>query len=118
MEKKKTNVPITGYHTADIKEATRKAALVCYGVVDIVKREETLRTDKRIKKGIIEDAIYVKKYPNRTFSVDVYLVLSNEVKITEALAEAQKTIMYLLNKQFNKRGAGVNVFGEKIVSAR
>ena len=116
MEKKKTNVPITGYHTADIKEATRKAALVCYGVVDIVKREETLRTDKRIKKGIIEDAIYVKKYPNRTFSVDVYLVLSNEVKITEALVECQKTIMYQLNKAFSKLCTGVNVYGERLSS--
>ena len=116
MEKKKTNVPITGYHTADIKEATRKAALVCYGVVDIVKREETLRTDKRIKKGIIEDAIYVKKYPNRTFTVDVYLALSNEVKVTEALAEAQKTIMYQLNKKFSKLCKSVNVYGEKLSS--
>ena len=118
MEKKNLNVPITGYHTADIKEATRKAALACYGVVDIVKREETLRTDKRIKKGIIEDAIYVKKYPNRTFSVDVYLAFSQEVKITEALAECQKTIMYRLNKKFNNRCASVNVFGEKIVLSR
>ena len=118
MEKKNTNVPITGYHTVDIKEATRKAALACYGVVDIVKREETLRTDKRIKKGIIEDAIYVKKYPNRTFTVDVYLALSDEVKITEALAEAQKTIMFQLNKTFSKLCVGVNVYGEKVISSR
>ena len=118
MEKKNTNQPITVYHTQDIKEATHKAALSCYGVVEIVKREETLRRDKRLKKGIVEEAIYVKKNANRTFTVDVYLAFSNEVKITEALAEAQKTMMYLLNKQFNKRCVGVNVFGEKIVSAR
>ena len=118
MEKKNTKETITVYHTQDIKDATHKAVLSCYGVVEIVKREETLRKDKRVKKGIVEEAIYVKKYVNRTFTVDVYLAFSNEVKITEALAEAQKTIMYLLNKQFNKRCAGVNVFGEKIVSAR
>ena len=118
MEKKNANIPLTGYHTQEIKDATKKAVLACYGVVGIVKREETLRPDKRLKKGIVEDAIYVKKYPNRTFTVDVYLELSQEVKITEALAEAQKTIMYLLNKTFNKCCAGVNVFGEKIVLSR
>ena len=114
MEKKNANIPLTGYHTQEIKDETKKAVLACYGVVGIVKREETLRPDKRLKKGIVEDAIYVKKYPNRTFTVDVYLELSQEVKVTEALAEAQKTIMYLLNKTFNKCCAGVNVYGEKI----
>ena len=104
------------YHTADIKEATRKAALACYGVASIAKREETHRVDKRLKKGIIEDAIYVKKFPNRTFTVDVYLVLSNEVKITEALVECQKTIMYQLNKAFSNLCTRVNVFGERLSS--
>lgn len=118
MEKKNANIPLTGYHTQEIKDETKKAVLGCYGVVGIVKREETLRPDKRLKKGIVEDAIYVKKYPNRTFSVDVYLELSQEVKVTEALAEAQKTIMFLLNKKFNKCCAGVNVYGEKIALSR
>ena len=104
------------YHTADIKEATRKAALACYGVASIAKREETHRVDKRLKKGIIEDAIYVKKFPNRTFTVDVYLVLSNEVKITEALVECQKTIMYQLNKAFSNLCTRVNVYGERLSS--
>ena len=113
---KNTNTQVY-YHTQDIKDATRVAALACYGVVDIARREDTLRTDKRITKGIIEDqAIYVKKYANRTFTVDVYLVLSNEVKITEALVECQKTIMYQLNKKFNKSCTGVNVFGEQLSS--
>ena len=104
------------YHTADIKEATRKAALACYGVASIAKREDTHRVDKRLKKGIIEDAIYVKKFPNRTFTVDVYLVLSNEVKITETLVECQKTIMYQLNKAFSNLCTRVNVYGERLSS--
>ena len=113
---KNTNTQVY-YHTQDIKDATRVAALACYGVVDIARREDILRTDKRIKKGIIEDqAIYVKKFANRTFTVDVYLVLSNEVKITEALVECQKTIMYQLNKKFNKACTGVNVYGESLSS--
>ena len=115
MEKKMNATPVV-YHTADIKEATRKAALACYGVASIAKREDTHRVDKRLKKGIIEDAIYVKKFANRTFTVDVYLVLSNEVKITEALVECQKTIMYQLNKAFSNLCTRVNVFGERLSS--
>ena len=117
MEKKIANIPANGYHTQDIKDATKAAALACYGVVSIVNREETFRTDKRLKKGIIEDAIYVKKFPNRTFTVDVYLMLSNEVKITEALVECQKTIMFMLNKKFSNLCTGVNVYGEKLASS-
>ena len=115
MEKKMNSTPVV-YHTADIKEATRKAALACYGVANICHREETLRVDKRLKKGIIEDAIYVKKFPNRTFTVDVYLTLSNEVKLTEALVECQKTIMYQLNKAFSNLCTRVNVYGERLSS--
>lgn len=115
MEKKMNATPVV-YHTADIKEATRKAALACYGVASIAKREDTHRVDKRLKKGIIEDAIYVKKFPNRTFTVDVYLVLSNEVKITETLVECQKTIMYQLNKAFSNLCTRVNVYGESLSS--
>ena len=116
MEKKNVSTQPVYYHTQDIKDATRKAALACYGVVDVAKRDDVLRPDKRVKKGIIEDAIYVKKFPNRTFAVDVYLVLSNEVKLTEALVECQKTIMYQLNKQFNKSCTSVNVYGEQLSS--
>jgi len=117
MEKKKTVAQPAYYHTQDIKDKTRQAALACYGVVDIARREDTHRADKRIKKGIIEDAaIYVKKSSNRTFTVDVYLVLSNEVKLTEALAECQKTILYQLNKMFEGLCTAVNVYGETLAS--
>ena len=118
MSKKEFTVPEGGYHTKDIKEATQKAAQYCYGVVAIAKRDEILRLDKRLKKGIVEDGIYVKKNINGTFSVDVYLVLSNEVKITEALVESQKTLMYQLNKAFTNCCVGVNVYCEKISSSR
>ena len=117
MENKNLNTQQVYIHTQEIKDATRQAALACYGVVNISRREDTLRTDKRVKKGTIEDlAIYVKKFSNRTFTVDVYLVLSNEVKITEALVECQKTIMYQLNKTFFNLCTSVNVYGEQLSS--
>ena len=117
MEKITRSAPAGGYHTKDIKEATAKAAASCYGVVAIAKRDEILRLDKRLKKGIVEDAIYVKKNPNSTFSVDVYLILLDELKITESLVECQKNIMYQLNKTFTNCCVGVNVYCEKISSS-
>ena len=118
MEKKLTrSAPVGGYHTKDIKEATAQAVKACYGVVAIAKRDDILRPDKRLKKGIVEDAIYVKKNPNSTFSVDVYLIFSTELKLTEALVETQKIIMYQLNKTFTNCCIGVNVYCEKISSS-
>ena len=117
MEKKTKPVPQGNIDINEIIKATKEAATACYGVVAIAEKSETARPDKQIKKGKKEDAIYVKKLPNRTFSVDVYLVLSNEVKITESLVEAQKVILYNLNKKFNKSCAQVNVYGEKILAS-
>ena len=117
MEKKIKPVPQGNIDINEIIKATKEAATACYGVVAIAEKSETARPDKQIKKGKKEDAIYVKKLPNRTFSVDVYLVLSNEVKITESLFECQKTIMYRLNKLFNKGCKSVNVYGEKILAS-
>ena len=118
METKVTrSAPAGGYHTKDIKEATHNAVTVCYGVVAIAKRDDILRPDKRLKKGIVEEAIYVKKNANSTFSVDVYLILSSELKITETLVEAQKNIMYQLNKTFTNCCVGVNVYCEKVSSS-
>ena len=117
MEKKTKPAPQGNVDINEIIKAVKESASACYGVVAIAGKEDTLRPDKQIKKGKKEDAIYVKKLPNRTFSVDVYLVLSNEVKITEALVECQKTIMYRLNKLFNKCCTQVNVYGEKILAS-
>ena len=116
MEKKTKPAPQGNIDINEVIRAVKESASACYGVVAIASKEDTLRLDKQIKKGKKEDAIYVKKLPNRTFTVDVYLVLSNEVKITEALVECQKTIMYQLNKKFNKACTGVNVFGEQLSS--
>ena len=117
MEKKTKPAPQGNVDINEIIKAVKESASACYGVVAIAGKEDTLRPDKQIKKGKKEDAIYVKKLPNRTFVVDVYLILSNEVKITEALVEAQKVVMYNLNKKFNKSCAQVNVYGEKILAS-
>ena len=117
MEKKTKHAPQGNIDINEVIRAVKESASACYGVVAIASKEDTLRLDKQIKKGKKEDAIYVKKLPNRTFTVDVYLVLSNEVKITESLVEAQKVILYNLNKKFNKSCAQVNVYGEKILAS-
>lgn len=117
MNEKNNQVTSSNLDIKEIENATRQAALACYGVVAIAKRDETSRLEIQIKKGIPEDAIYVNKKPNRTFTIDVYLVLSNEVKITESLFECQKNIMYILNKKFDKACTGVNVYGEKILAS-
>ena len=118
MEKKTKPAQPGNIDINEVIKVVKESASACYGVVAIAGKADTFRPDKQIKKGIKEDAIYVRKLPNRTFTVDVYLVLSNEVKITESLVEAQKVVMYNLNKKFNKACTQVNVYGEKIDTSR
>ncbi|NLB48832.1 MAG: Asp23/Gls24 family envelope stress response protein [Erysipelotrichia bacterium] len=116
MNDKKTPGNVNTLDTKEIEDATRQAALASYGVVAIARRDITSLIELAIKKETSEEGLYINKKPNRTFTVNVYLVLSNEVKITESLVECQKNIMYTLNNKFNQACTGVNVYGEKILS--
>ena len=118
MEKETKAAPQGNLDINSIIKVVKDSASACYGVVAIAKKDELSDPDKQSKKGIKEDAIFVKKGKNRTFTVDVYLVLSNEVKITESLVECQKVVMYNLNKKFAKGCLKVNVYGEKIDTSR
>lgn len=112
--KKELLVTLTSIDTDEIISLVEKAALSCYGVQGIANKGSLMHPDLS-KKGKTEKAIFVKN-KLRNFDIDVYLVLSKNVKITEALAEAQKVIKFKLDKKFPKLCANVNVFAENIFS--
>lgn len=106
MESKKTTKMTL--HTNDIIQATYEFALGCYGVVGVANKginKITIANKENAKKGIL-----VRKTSETSFSVDVALVLSSNVKISEAIRETQKTVRYLLNKKFNNACKTVNVY--------
>ena len=63
-----------------------------------------------LSKGKKEEGVYVVKYPKDMFSVTIYLILAQGIKITEALRECQKSILYALNKKYPKLCKEVNVY--------
>ena len=86
----------------------------CYGVFG-VEKQQNISDLTKIKKGN-EEAIFVWRHADSSYTLDVYLILAKGVKITETLSETQKTIKYLLEKRLNIKVKQLNVFAESIVS--
>ena len=96
--------------TEDIIALSAKTAKNCYGVVAIADKEDINVVSKITKKGKMEEGVYVVRYPKDTFSVTIYLVLAQGIKITEALRECQKSIKFTLDKKYPKLCREVNVY--------
>lgn len=113
----KTNekAPRATIETSEVIKIVVEATLSCYGVVGIMDKKMVSHLDV-IKKGKKEEAIFVKRGIGNTFSIDVYLILANDVKITETLSSAQEVILYNLNKKFAKACTAVNVFSGMLAS--
>ena len=94
----------------EIINIVRETAMNSYGVVKIANKDELSFISKITKKGKMEEGIFVDKHRDNTFSVSIYLVLSQDIKITEALRECQKSIRFVLNKKFPKLCREVNVY--------
>ena len=86
------------------------AALACYGVTAIANKKFDKDERQNTMKGKAEEGIFVKRKPDGAFMLDVYILLAQGIKVTEALRECQKSIKYQLDKKFPKKCLGVNVF--------
>lgn len=100
-------------YTLDINkiiEIAADAAVNSYGVVGFANPKAIDSQSQKTKKGKAEEGIIVKRKSDDTFALDVYLVLAQGIKITEALRECHKSIKYRLDKVFPKLCREVNVF--------
>lgn len=103
-EKKKT--PNTKITRKDILAVVNDAAPYCYGVTGIVKLEN--------KKGKKEDNIVIDLHHDGTFSVEVYFIIASDIKITETLRSAQKTLRFFFDHKFPKKCLTIDVYAEAI----
>jgi len=89
----------------------------CYGVVGV--------TSKRIRDYIKDYSCEILKKENYTkgvivsnkknqITIDLYLILSYEVKISEVVVEVQKRVKYTVEKALNMDVVAVNVHIEGI----
>ena len=113
---KKTKTPRVEINTSEIVKAVQEAVFSWYGIVGFADKASIARVDNKVKKGNKEDAIFVSKHSNNTFEVDVHLLVSQEVKLTETLVSTQMTIKYNLDKKFAKKCRAVNVYAENVSS--
>ena len=108
--KQETKSERLNIHTKDISDLVCKTARNSYGVVAIATKDEVDLISKITKKGKMEEGVFVSKRSDNTFTVSIYLVLAQDIKITEALRECQKSIKFVLDKKYPKMCREVNVY--------
>lgn len=81
----------------------------CYGVYGLSERVND-------KKGLVSQGVVLQRHPDRRLSVEIYLVVSSEVKITEVLREAQNQLYFVLNKNFPRTFRSIDVFADSLIA--
>ena len=97
-----------------IAQVVASATLECYGVVGLAK-SSALREEmaKILKQPDYTQAIRIKG-SKQPYSVDLFLVVAQDVKITEVVNEVQKKVRYVLEQTFQMKFAAVNVFVQSL----
>lgn len=96
--------------TRAIANVVANATLECYGVVGLVSKGgirdkiQSILTNKEYTKGV-----FVSQDKNGA-TIDVYVVCSFGVKVTEVLNEIQKKVRFVVEKTFDFRVDKVNVY--------
>lgn len=82
----------------------------CYGVVGMASRK-VLRDGfaELLKKENYTRGVVVKRGEGG-LEIDLYIIVSFGVKISEVVSEAQKKVKYILEKSLSEEIASVNVF--------
>ncbi len=93
-----------------IIETITEAINSCYGVSNFVSRSNEDNT-----KGKALSGVSIRKHTDHTYSVDIYVAMASDIKITEALREAQKQVRYKLDTKYPEKFRNVNVFASEVV---
>ncbi len=97
-----------------IADTVADAVLSCYGVVGIARRSSKHEAIIEIlKKGSFSQGVFVKQDKNKV-SIDLYVVVAFDVKITEVLFEIQKRVKYLVAKTYKVDVYKVNVYAHSL----
>jgi len=97
-----------------IATITANAATECYGVVGMASKHS-------IRDGIAEllgrdnysRGVFAKK-KGHEIEIDMYIVVSYGVRITEVVSEVQKKVKYVLEKTLNRKFNKINVYVQNI----
>lgn len=88
--------------------------LMCYGVVGLASKSAVReKVVKLLKKGNFSDGVIVSQI-KKSVTIDVYLVIAYDVKITEVLCEVQKRVKYIVKKTFALEVKKINVYAHSL----
>ncbi len=107
---KKTNYGSISVSDEAIASLAGGVITECYGVVGMASKQ-VLRDGwaELLKKENYARGVVIKDTDNGLV-VDLYIIVSFGVKITEAVREAQKKVKYVLEKTLQQDIVSVNVF--------
>ena len=90
------------------------AATECYGVVGMASKN-TIRDGiaELLGKDNYSRGVFAKKR-NHGIEIDMYIIVSYGVRITEVVSEVQKKVKYVLEKTLNRKFNTINVFVQDI----
>ncbi len=112
--KKKTKYGAIDISNEAIASTVADAIASCYGVVGIAKKSSTHEAIiELLKNGSFSEGVFVSQ-DKRTVSIDLYIVIAFDVKITEVLFEVQKRVKYIVKKTFNIDVKYVNVYATSL----
>lgn len=95
-----------------IASVVADAALECYGVIGLSAKNSLHKKSSLIlKKEDFDKGVFVYK-SHKSFSIDIYLVIAFDVKITEVLHEVQKKVKYVVEKKIGVNIESVNVYAQ------
>jgi len=101
--------------TEAIASIAGKAASECYGVVGLAPKNSLRENiNELLKQEDYVKGVYASKRGENNYSVDVYIYVAYEVRITEVCSEVQKKVKYDLEKIFQIPFETVNVFVQDI----
>ena len=94
-----------------ISKFAYETALSCYGIAGVVRFDCVIKNDYTpLDEDHISLGVFVRKKLNDTFSVDLFVLIANHVKLTEAIFECQKVVRYALNKKFGQRVRHIHIY--------
>lgn len=108
----------TDYGTVLIKDSAiascvGKAVSECYGIIGVTSKKVSDSFYDFFNKDNIGKGIIVNNKDNKV-RIDIHVIGSYGVKISEVVNELQKRVKYTLEKTFNVDVTEVNVYVEKI----
>lgn len=97
-----------------IATLTGSAVVECYGVVGMAS-QKVIKDGfyELLKKENFSKGVIIKNKPEG-IEVDLYVVISYGVKVTEVVNEIQKRVKYTLEKTLNMDVCAVNVYVQGI----